>query len=248
MRFFGDYHTHSPYSHGKSEIKENIAAAEKEGLKEIAITDHGFSHALYAVKREDIPVMRREINDVASDVKVYLGIEANLLNAKGDIDIRLDEIFDLDVLILGYHRFVKGGFAGFSLPNLLTCYTHIGLSKRRVVNTDALARAVEKYPIDIISHPGADFPIDITEIAEVCAHFGTFLELNRKRMISDDDMRKALATDVKFIASSDAHSADKVGDFTVAEELIKRLDVPFDRIANLEKFPVFRSGKIPAQR
>ncbi len=244
MRFLGDYHTHSPFSHGKSPISESILCAEKRGLKEIAVTDHGFSHSLYAVKREDIPVMRAQTTQYVGDVKVFLGIEANLMSYDGDIDIRLDEINNLDLLIVGYHRFVSGGFLRFSLPNLLSVYTHIGKKKRAVRNTEALVKAIERYPIDIISHPAADFPVDITEVAKACAHFGTYLELNRKRMLSDDDVMKVLDTEAMFIASSDAHSADKVGDFAVAESLIRRLDIPYERVANLEKLPVFRGGRI----
>ena len=53
MNFLGDYHTHTiysrkkfiPYYHAKGTIEENILEAKKVGLKEIAITDHGFNHA-----------------------------------------------------------------------------------------------------------------------------------------------------------------------------------------------------------
>lgn len=241
MKFYGDYHTHTTYSHGKGSIRENIAEAEKKGLKELAITDHGFSHSLYAVKREQMPIMKKEIDSVESEVKTYLGIEANLTDYNGDIDIRLDEINALDILIVGYHRFVSGSILDFSLPNLFSAYTGIGKEKQRARNTEAIIKAVERFPIDIISHPGADFPLDIKALAEACAHFGTFLELNRKRMLSDEDVLRAMDTDVMFIASSDAHEADKLGDFYAVEALIKRLSLPAERIANLEKLPKFRN-------
>lgn len=242
MRFYGDYHVHSPFSHGKDPIKDSIKAAEKKGLKEIAITDHGFAHSLYAVKREQIPTMRAETEAFDSSVKTYLGIEANLMGYNGDIDINHEDMEKLDILIVGYHRFVTGAFLDFSLPNLFSAYTHIGIDKVRVRNTDAIIKAVERFPIDIISHPGADFPIDITAVAEACAHFGTFLELNGKRILSDEDALRVLETPAVFIASSDAHGADRVGDFFAAEALIKRLSIPEDRIANLGKLPVFRKG------
>ena len=51
MSFWGDYHTHTIYSHGKGTIEENVVRALKSGLKEIAITDHGFRHMTYNVRR-----------------------------------------------------------------------------------------------------------------------------------------------------------------------------------------------------
>ena len=47
MDFYGDYHTHSPFSHGKATIAENAAEAAAKGFKEIAVTDHGFRHVMY---------------------------------------------------------------------------------------------------------------------------------------------------------------------------------------------------------
>ena len=42
--------------------------------------------------------------------------------------------------------------------------------------------------------------------------------------------------------NSDAHSVDKVGDFSVPEQYVQRLHIPPERIANLDKIPHFRSG------
>lgn len=42
MEILGDYHTHTVFSHGHGSIEDNVKAAIKMGLKEIAITDHGF--------------------------------------------------------------------------------------------------------------------------------------------------------------------------------------------------------------
>ena len=41
MILTADYHTHTPYSHGKNTVLENAQAAKKLGLKQLAITDHG---------------------------------------------------------------------------------------------------------------------------------------------------------------------------------------------------------------
>ena len=63
MILTGDYHTHTPYSHGKNTVLENTMAAKKLGLKEIAITDHGFNHLLFGLKRKRLPDLRAEIEE-----------------------------------------------------------------------------------------------------------------------------------------------------------------------------------------
>ena len=40
MKFLGDYHTHTIYSHGLGMIEHNVIEAVKKGLKQM-ITDHG---------------------------------------------------------------------------------------------------------------------------------------------------------------------------------------------------------------
>ena len=49
MAFFGDYHTHTTYSHGKGSVADNARAAAAVGLKEIAITDHGLRHIIFGI-------------------------------------------------------------------------------------------------------------------------------------------------------------------------------------------------------
>ena len=47
MLLTGDYHTHTVYSHGKGTVLENAIQAKALGLKEIAITDHGFEQLAF---------------------------------------------------------------------------------------------------------------------------------------------------------------------------------------------------------
>ena len=77
-----DYHTHTIYSHGTGTVLENAMVAKEKGLKEIAITDHGFSHMYFGLKREKLADLRRDIDEATqkTGVKVYLGVEANLMN------------------------------------------------------------------------------------------------------------------------------------------------------------------------
>ena len=45
MILYGDYHTHTVYTHGHGTVEDNVKVAIKRGLKQIAITEHSFSQA-----------------------------------------------------------------------------------------------------------------------------------------------------------------------------------------------------------
>ena len=57
---YGDYHTHTTYSHGKGSVEDNVKAAIAAGLREIAITDHGPRHLLAGVKKKRLPEFSRK--------------------------------------------------------------------------------------------------------------------------------------------------------------------------------------------
>ena len=46
---------------------------------------------------------------------------------------------------------------------------------------------------------------------------------------------------VQFIADSDAHEPERVGEISKPMEIIERVGIPFEQIANWEKLPKFRS-------
>ena len=64
MKLLGDYHTHTKYSrygHGKGTVLENASVASSKGLKQIAITDHGFNHPVFGIRRKDIENLKEDI-------------------------------------------------------------------------------------------------------------------------------------------------------------------------------------------
>ena len=77
MNFFGDYHTHTifskkpyvPWYHAKGSIEDNIMHAKKIGLKEIAITDHGFNHGLFGCSRKKLKCTKKTISTASLFIK-----------------------------------------------------------------------------------------------------------------------------------------------------------------------------------
>lgn len=249
MKLFGDYHTHTPYSHGKGSIDENTAVAKEKGLKEIAITDHGFEHKLYAVKRENISKMRNECLKAQEKygIKVLLGIEANLLGENGEVDITKEEYDKLDLLIVGWHNFVKTkGFKNkFSFFFMNYIFNVIGTPKwKRNKNTKAYIEAIQKYPIDIISHLNYGMKTNTLEVAKFARDHGVLIELNGKRIkFSKREIEEMVKEKVKFIVNSDAHKKENVGKNDVAFNLIAKYNIPSELVVNLDNLAKFKKSE-----
>ena len=244
--FLGDYHTHTTLSHGKGSIEDNVISAIKAGLKEIAITDHGFGHGSYAVKRkayEEAKKQVAELNKKYEEINILLGLECNLITAGGEVDLKEGEMDKLDIMVCGFHKLVKTDFKsafGFCLPNLL------GKSDKKTIvkNTDAYLKLLDNYEVDIISHLNYAICADAIEVGKACARKGTYLELNGKRVnLTDAEIERLAGEGVTFIIGSDAHRPEKVADMSVPMEIVKRLGIPSQSIANLDKLPSFRSRK-----
>ena len=108
MKINLDLHTHTVYSHGKGTIEENAVSAMEKGLYGIAITDHGFSHPAFGMRRRKVDKMRRECQEAESKtgVKVLLGIESNVRGRDGTIDVQSADYSNLDALLVGVHKFI----------------------------------------------------------------------------------------------------------------------------------------------
>ena len=241
MRIIADYHTHTIYSHGKGTIRENVEAAIKRGLKAIGICDHGPGHYLYGVKREKIYQMRKEVdrlNREYKEIRILLGVEANIIGFDGTIDVDEEIIEMLDILLLGFHYGVLfksiGDYLFMNVANPVSKLIPIGRDRIIERNTEAIVKAIERYPIDIITHPGDKVKLNTKRVAEAAYKKGVALEINEKHNeLSVENLKIALDTKVDFYINSDAHRPEEVG---MVDEAIKRIveaNIPISRIKNL---------------
>lgn len=248
MILYGDYHTHTKYSrhgHGKGTVLDNAIVAQNKGLKQIAITDHGFNHMLYGVRRRDIPSVKEDILNAkeSTGVDILLGVEANLTSKNGSIDIIEEDFEFLDILLMGHHRLIKmesfKDFWNFTILNQFG--SPYAPSKERLNrNTTAFLKALDKYPIDIITHLNYGFPTDTLSVAKMARDKGTLIELNGKRInFTDKELEIMAGEGVKFIVNSDAHSPGRVGECNNAINTIFRLGLPLSQIVNVDKKPKF---------
>ncbi|MFP4016425.1 MAG: PHP domain-containing protein [Halanaerobiales bacterium] len=247
MNCTGDFHTHSQYSHGKGNLIGNIEVAVSKGLKKIAITDHGprtWNIIKLGVKSAEILL---EIKDKIKglqlnypEIEILAGVEANIINSDGELDVPEDILSELDIVAAGFHLLLLP-------PNIRSAKEiifdnrfsyHLFPARRQEIrkqNTRALINAVKRYNIDFITHPGYGVDIDTYELARVCTEENTFLEINaRHGELTKGFVRAAAETDVKFIINSDAHSPDEVGDLNDGLMIVAELGLSADRIVNVE--------------
>ncbi|MBE7088216.1 MAG: PHP domain-containing protein [Clostridiales bacterium] len=249
MYLMGDFHTHTPYSHGKNTVLQNAMAAKERGLKTIAITDHGFNHLLFGLSRKKLNNLKEEIKEAEklTGVKVLMGMESNLISLDGSTDMKSEDLHNFDIYLCGIHSVLK--YKSFSDFNniMLKNYIAYKFGKKPSVSvvqntTKAYINAIKNNPIDILTHINFKCFCDVKEVAKCCADYGTYIEINtKKRHISAEELNLMASVGTHFVINSDAHSADRVGDTVIAEELIKEAELPLNLIDNINgRLPVFR--------
>lgn len=235
LRFVADYHTHTGHSHGRGTIEDNVRAAAMAGLSEVAITDHGPAN-LFGVGvsgldelleiREEIERLRRRYRGM----RILWGVEANVLDELGSLDVPDGLLAKMDIVLIGLHRLVRPSFTVGSISlvagNLFASARPWFRDRMQSINTLALMRAVERRPVDIIAHPGAGVPVDLTQLAIHCARYGTSLEINtRHGLPTASSVRSILQHGASLVVSSDAHCPGQVGNMGQAGELLGKMGV-----------------------
>lgn len=225
MKLIFDGHTHTVASgHAYSTILENVEYAKKKGLKIIAITDHshmmpGGAHPFHFWNLKNIP---RIINGVI----VLTGVEANILNPNGDLDIYEDMDYSFsEVTIASIH----GGI-------------YEGSSKEE--NTNAYLNVIKSGKVNIIGHPDdLRYEFDIEEVVKAAHEYNVAIGINdasqRMGRGNPDRVKEILEAckkyKTKIVCSSDAHIALDVGNFKKILPIIKEVKFPKELIINTSK-------------
>lgn len=232
MKLLADFHTHSKNSrlgHGKNKIEEMAISANEMGLVEIGVTDHGYAHFFRTTKQKMVQARKivDEINEW-SKTKVLLGIEADIISEDGTLDVDNETLALVDILIIGYHRLIFTDFANFFGKAKKT-----EEAKRKCTN--AFVNAIRRYPVTIVAHLDSILNTDMYEIGRACYERGTMIEINnRHTKWTEKQVEDLIASECMFVLSSDAHSREAVGEVSKAMDLVRKYNIPSERIANVE--------------
>lgn len=245
MRLTADYHVHSTYSrhnHGKSTIEEIVQKAVDIGLEKIAITDHGPKHGMYGIRDNKIKEAKGKVIEMREkypQIKILMGVEANILDYYGQTDITDEVLEHCDIVLCGYHM-----GALFSTPSdawKFLVKNKVGKTSEKVFNemrernTNAIIEAMKKNKIDILTHPGDKIPVYIDNIARTAEKTGTILEINDSHShLNTEEIKIASKYDVKFAINSDAHIKDNIGSYKNGLKAAVEASLDLSRIINIE--------------
>ena len=232
MNLLIDIHNHTIASgHAYSTILEIVKEAKIKGLKMVGITDHG--PAMPGILGEFFTSNQGILPPFIHDVEVLRGVEANILDLDGLLDIPVRRLKKLDIVIAGLHDAV------------IKPWDEKG-------NTMAIIKALENEYVDIIAHPGNIlFPINVEAIVIKARETNKLLEINNGTFYSGsragskencyEIARLCKKHKVPVIVGSDSHFALDVGRFDKAIELLKAIEMPEELIMNtsVERFKTF---------
>jgi putative hydrolase len=239
-----DIHTHTTFSHGKGTIEDNVKEAVAKGLTTIGISDHGPGHLTYGVKRKKFSLMRKEIQrlePIYPQINILLGVEANIINPSGKLDIHNEEWDYFDYVIAGYHYGILGEkpLHAIKIHTINYCSSRWVKNreiKQKRINTDLVVKALYENNIKVLTHPGDKGQFDLLEIAKACVATNTLMEIsNWHEAPLVEGLKECAKTDVSFIISSDAHLPKRVGTFSKGLQRAFEAGIDPERIVNIEE-------------
>ena len=223
MKIIADLHTHTIASgHAYSTVNELAQAAGALGLQALALTDHGPAlpggpHRYHFCAMRFIPLS-------IAGVRIFRGVEANVLDEQGKLDLDQGVLNDLDFVMAGLHE--NCGFCGRDLDR----------------NTEAILAVMENPRVKCISHPGNPvYPLHYERVVERALATGTALEINNSSLSLSRKGSRSNCTEIARLCArigapvmigSDAHIAQGVGVFDDALKLVEEAGITEEQVIN----------------
>jgi putative hydrolase len=216
-----DTHCHTSASvHAYGSISENIDAAAILGLKALAITDHGpaLPDSPHFWHFTNMRVLPRQVKGVT----LLRGIEANILDPDGTLDLEEETLDNLDWVIASFH---KQSF----------------LVSTPAIHTQALIQTAANPRVDLFGHLDApEYPFDIKEVVKACKENGKFIEMNdssSRIRTGGEEMCRQIALEcmnqgVFIVMNSDAHCPWDIGRIKTSAALLASISFPIELLLN----------------
>lgn len=224
MKYVLDVHSHTLASgHAYNTIREMACAANERGLELLGITEHapqmpGTCHDFYF---SNLKVVSRKM----CGIELLLGVELNILDFNGNIDLSEDLLKRMDIVIASMHS---------------PCYS----AGTKEQNTRAYLNVMKNPYVNIIGHPDdRRYPVDMEALVLASKENKVLLELNNSSLNPNGARQDARGNDIEMlqlcmnhnvpiVISSDAHTDSEVGRHDLAMQLIDEVNFPEELIIN----------------
>jgi putative hydrolase len=220
-----DTHVHTMASgHAYSVLSDYVRTAVEKGIEMFALTDHGPEmpggpHLYHLANQLIIP-------KVMDGIEILKGVEANIIDYNGEIDIPNYILKRLDIVLASLHP---------------PCLEAGSIEK----NTAAITNAIKSGKVDIIGHPGNPaFQIDIYEVVRCAKEYNVALEINsgsfRSSRITSWDNCVKIARACKEVGTfvttgSDSHIHCHLGEFGKIYKIFDEVDFPIELVITESK-------------
>lgn len=222
MKLVADLHIHTISSgHAYSTVLENVRAATDRGLEMIAITDHG--PAMPGGPHEYHFGNMRVIPDELFGVQILKGVEANVIDRDGKLDLEENRLASLDIVLAGLHTI---------------CSPNGSVAE----NTEMMVNAIKNPWVDVIVHPGnPEFLIDAEAVVQAAVQYDVAIEINNSSLKASRIGSRPYCEKIvglvkqygaKIMVGTDSHFSLAVGDFSQAIELLKQYDISPSSVIN----------------
>lgn len=216
-----DTHTHTYASgHAYSTLIENAKSAKRNGLAMFCTTDHsesmpGAPHYWFFSNQRVLP---RFIEGVA----IIRGVESNIMNTQGEIDIHPSVDKNLDWVIASFHEpvFRPSNFAA---------------------HTEALLNVIKGGRVDALGHLGnPNFDFDFEAVIQCAVEYNVAIEINNTTLKGNSRVgsvdrcyeiaRIAKAKGAFITSGSDAHFCNDVGGLDLVSALLDEVGIDSTKV------------------
>lgn len=234
-------HLHSNFSDGENSIEQMTQTAINLGLEKITFTDHVRKSTKWIDK------YIKEIKNIQKKypkIKIYSGIEAKVIDLKGNIDAKNLFFKKIDLVLAAFHRIPKGNETYLSSEDVLK-------NKQQALKLwyKAMMELLENKNVDIIAHPTSilkrykiKLPSRMKEkIAKRTKKEKKIFEISGKHQVPNKKFIEILKKNkVKLMYGSDSHSIEELKKYTNGHKSLERKNPPMTSLIipcrNEEKF------------
>ncbi len=227
-----DHHVHSTVSDGRTTFAENIAAAEALNLKRLGCVEHVREDTLWVGFYLD---QLRALQQT-TQVELIVGVETRINDERGRLCLP-KELPPIDRVYIADHRLPIRDQA-LTLGQARAALADGSLTERRVIEALMVSteRALKRCPGAVIAHLCSFLPkVGLSEraighgavyrLAQVAKQTGAILEVDERWACpSVSVVGVFLNAGVPVVASSDAHHAKDIGQYTYVTQLAQAFE------------------------